>query len=97
MVKRDQELPLKELDLTQRISTFKTKTAALHPIEVIQPPFSTPNPVKPAKIKILALSLVLGGFLGLVAAFMVEFIVKSRNRIFDKHGDAGRRDKDQRN
>jgi uncharacterized protein involved in exopolysaccharide biosynthesis len=87
-LKRDKELPLKEENLVQQLSTLKTKTAALYPIHVIQPPFSSPKPVKPAKLKILALSIVLGGFLSLVAAFMTEFIAKSRKQIFDRHGNA---------
>jgi len=81
MVKRDQELSLKEGQLQADLSATKEKLSALSPIEVVQYPFSSPKPVRPAKIKIIAVSIVLGCFLALLVSFFAEFWVKNRARL----------------
>ena len=80
-VKHNQELNLKADNLQEQIHTLKTRLAALTPLEVVQPPFSSKKPVKPAKIKILAIAIVLGGFLAVLVAFLTEFWVKNRSRV----------------
>jgi len=80
-VKRNQELSMKMDKLQENIDTLKTKLSTMAPLEVNQPPFSSSDSVKPAKIKITALAAVVGCFLALIAAFLTEFWVKNRKRV----------------
>ena len=80
-VKRNQELSMKTDKLQENIDTLKTKLSTLTPLEQNQPPFSSFDPVKPAKIKILALAIVLGGVFAVLAAFLKEFWIKNRERV----------------
>ena len=80
-VKRDDELPMKEARLLQKLSTLKTRLSAILPVEVVQPPFSSTKPVKPAKIKIVAIAIALSCFMAVLAAFLREFWVKNRERV----------------
>jgi len=80
-VKRDEELPIKEAGLKKELSTLKTKLFAVLPVEVVQPPFSSREPVKPAKIKIVAIAVALSCFMAVLAAFIREFWVKNRERV----------------
>ncbi len=80
-VKRDEELPIKEARVKKELSTLKTKLSAVLPVEVVQPPFSSREPVKPAKIKIVAIAIALSCFLAVLAAFLREFWVKNRERV----------------
>jgi hypothetical protein len=78
---KDEELPLKAAALQQKLSTLKTQTDALYPIVVIQPPFSSREPVEPSKLKILALSIIAGGILAILSAFMADFLIRSKAEI----------------
>lgn len=89
-VKRNQELTIKTENLKDQIETLKTKLSTLTPLEVNQPPISTPEPVNPAKIKIVALAVVLGGFLAVLAAFLTEFWVKNRARVMAASTESGK-------
>ncbi len=80
-VKRDDELPMDEAKLQQELSTLKTRLSAILPLEMIQPPFSSTKPVKPAKIKIVAIAVALSCFMAVLAAFLREFWVKNRERV----------------
>jgi len=80
-VKREQELSIKEANLQKRMHTLKAKLDALLPVEVVQSPFSSLKPVKPAKTKIVAVAFALGCFMAVVMAFLREFWVKNRERI----------------
>ena len=81
-VKRDdEELPIKEAGLKKELSTLKTRLSAVLPVEVVQPPFSSTKPVKPAKIKIVAIAVALSFFMAVLAAFLGEFWVKNRERV----------------
>jgi uncharacterized protein involved in exopolysaccharide biosynthesis len=83
-VKQEQELFIKEANLQKRMHTLKAKLDALLPVEVVQSPFSSLKPVKPAKIKIVAVAFALGCFMAVVMAFLREFWVKNRERISAK-------------
>jgi len=80
-IKRNKELSMEEDKLQENIETLKTKLSMLTPLEVNQPPFSSANPVKSGKRKIVALAVVLAGFLALLAAFLTEFWIKNRTRV----------------
>ena len=80
-VKRDEELPIKEAGLKKELSTLKTRLSAILPVEVVQPPFSSIKPVKPAKRKIVAIAIALSCFMAVLAAFLIEFWVKNRERV----------------
>jgi len=80
-VKRDQELNMKTDNLQEKIDTLKSKLASLTPVEMIQPPFSSREPVKPAKRKIVAIAIALSCFMAVLAAFLIEFWVKNRERV----------------
>ncbi|MBA2848169.1 hypothetical protein G4V39_04945 [Thermosulfuriphilus ammonigenes] len=67
--------------LEAQIADWKARLALLSPVEIIQPPFASPKPVKPEKAKILALSLVAGLFMAVFLAFFLEFLEKSRDKI----------------
>ncbi|MCA1785729.1 MAG: hypothetical protein LC657_07095 [Desulfobacteraceae bacterium] len=53
----------------------------LTPLEIIQKPASSIGPVKPAKAKIVALAAVMGLFMGIMLAFMMEFYSKYKHRL----------------
>lgn len=80
-VKREQELSMKEANLQKNIQTLKAKLDTLSPVEVVQSPFSSLKPVKPAKRKIVAIAFVLGCFMAVMMAFLREFWVKNREQI----------------
>ena len=80
-VKRDDELPMDEAKLQQELSTLKTKLSVIMSVEVVQPPFSSTKPAKPAKIKIVAIAISLSCFMAVLAAFLREFWVKNRERV----------------
>jgi len=49
-------------------------------VEVIQPPYSSNDPVKPPKKLILALRLVGSFFMGILLAFLKEFWQNNREK-----------------
>lgn len=79
-IKRNKELSMKTETLQEDIETLKTKLSTLSPLEVNQPPFSSLEPAKPPKIKIIAMAIVLAGFLAVLSVFLTEFWVKNRAR-----------------
>lgn len=83
-IKREQELSMKEANLQKKILTIKAKLDALVPVEVVQSPFSSLKPVKPAKTKIVAVAFALGCFMAVVMAFLREFWTKNRERVSDE-------------
>lgn len=80
-IKRNKELTMKADKLQENIETLQTRLSTLTPLEVNQPPFSSPEPVKPSKRKIVALAIVLAGFLAVLTAFIKEFWIKNRERV----------------
>lgn len=80
-IEGEQELSIKEANLQKRMHTLKAKLDALLPVEVVQSPFSSLKPVKPAKTKIVAVAFALGCFMAIVMAFLREFWIKNRERI----------------
>lgn len=80
-VERDQELSMKEANLQKSLQTLQAKLDTLSPVEVVQSPFSSLKPVKPAKRKIVAVAFALGCFMAVVMAFLREFWVKNREQI----------------
>ncbi len=82
--KRDKELPLEKSGIESEIRTLVSQKDSLSPVEVVQHPFSSLRPVKPKTPLILAVSLVIGGLLGIFCAFIVEFIETNREKILDQ-------------
>jgi len=80
-IEREQELSIKEANLQKKMLTVKAKLDALLPVEVVKSPFNSQKPVKPAKIKIVAVAFALGCFMAVVMAFLREFWIKNRARI----------------
>jgi uncharacterized protein involved in exopolysaccharide biosynthesis len=80
-IEREQELSIKEANLQKKMLTIKAKLDALLPVEVVQSPFSSLKPVKPAKTKIVAVTFALGCFMAVIMAFLREFWIKNRERI----------------
>jgi hypothetical protein len=80
-VKRDDELPMDEAKLQKGLSTLKARLSVILPVDVFQTPFSSTKPVKPAKIKIVAIAVTLSCFMAVLAAFLREFWVKNRERV----------------
>jgi len=80
-VKRDNELPMDEAKLQKELSTLKTRLSVILSVDMFQPPFSSIKPVKPAKIKIVAIAVALSCFMAVLAAFLREFWVKNRERV----------------
>jgi chromosome segregation ATPase len=78
---RDRELPLKAVELDQEIQTLQTRLETLSPVEIVQLPFSSIEPVRPAKKKIMAIALALGVSVAIFGAFLREFWVKNRDKI----------------
>ncbi|MBW1965705.1 MAG: hypothetical protein JRI40_10950, partial [Deltaproteobacteria bacterium] len=78
---RELEMSIKEANLQKKMLTIKAKLDALLPVEVVRSPFSSQKPVKPAKIKIVAVAFALGCFMAVVMAFLREFWIKNRERI----------------
>jgi uncharacterized protein involved in exopolysaccharide biosynthesis len=78
---RDRELALKAAELDQEIQTLKTQSAALSPVEIVQDPFSPKRPVRPEKLRILTIALMVGCFSAFLGAFLMDFWVRNRDRI----------------
>ena len=83
-LKRDKELPMKEKSLDKKIETLRAKLAAIQPLEVLTPPTSSIEPVKPKKKLILALALVLGFFVAIFLAFVKNFWEKRKPRFMER-------------
>jgi capsular polysaccharide biosynthesis protein len=65
--------------IQEKIEILKYKKSAVKGIEMIQPPASEPNPVKPKITLNIALASVTGLFVMLFSAFFLEYIAKYRN------------------
>lgn len=65
-------------DQQQVVNELEARLANLRKTEVVLPPTKSPNPVGPGKALILALALLAGLMLGVVAAFLAEFSAKAR-------------------
>ncbi len=81
IAERDEKLPLKKISLDQQIKTLKIRLKSLSPVEVVQPPYSSVKPEKPAKKMIIAVAFISSWLLGIIIAFMLEFWSKNREQI----------------
>ncbi len=86
-LKKAKELPLERAALEERIATLKVRLDSLSPIEIVQAPFSSTRPVKPAKKKVVAIAFVFGCFVAVFAAFIVDFLARSKNLIAEEASD----------
>jgi len=80
-------------DITYLQGTAATLQLALaesqsRPSKYIGRPVITDVPVKPRSQRVMALAVVLGGMLGIILAFIVEFIVKVRQGAYSKALDS---------
>jgi chain length determinant protein (polysaccharide antigen chain regulator) len=73
---RDKQTRLDRLDSGLR--QLQSAGAEITPARLDQPALPPEHPVQPNKKLILALSLVLGGMLGIFSAFFAEFITRAR-------------------
>lgn len=88
-LKKAKELPLKRAALEEGIATLKVRLDSLSPIEIVQAPFSSTRPVKPAKKKVVAIAFVFGCFVAVFAAFIVDFMARNKNLITEEASDQG--------
>jgi LPS O-antigen subunit length determinant protein (WzzB/FepE family) len=65
-------------ELASQSELLKSQFALLTPLRIEQKPISSDEPVKPDKQKIIALAAVMGVFLGIMMAFLVEFYVRNK-------------------
>ncbi len=79
--KLTKDLPLRKAAIETDIKTLMAKKESLAPVEVVQPPFSSLEPKRPKVKMILALSLVMGIFIGFMGAFLVDFWETNRDKI----------------
>ncbi|MBF0200637.1 MAG: hypothetical protein HQK66_04870, partial [Desulfamplus sp.] len=75
------ELELTREELERQSDLLKSQYTMLTPLRTVQKPMASLEPVKPDKLKIMALALVMGIFCGIMLAFLVEFYVKYRDRL----------------
>jgi uncharacterized protein involved in exopolysaccharide biosynthesis len=80
-IKRDKELEKKRDDIQDQIKELQAKVKSMALVEVIQPPYSTPKPVKPKKALLLALTICCALFMGIFLAFIKEFLENNRAKI----------------
>jgi LPS O-antigen subunit length determinant protein (WzzB/FepE family) len=90
LLERDQLLSLKkeELDLQLEngnieIDTLETKLNNLSIIDIIKAPNSSLKPIKPNKIKIITLSIVVGLLLSILASFARSFWLHNKIKILN--------------
>lgn len=79
--KRDKELPLQRQSFENRINVIKAQLESISPIEIVQSPFSSPEPVRPRTKMILTISFVLSCFLAIFAAFLREFWINNKAKL----------------
>ena len=77
------ELELSKNEIKRQITVLDSQMALLKPLTIVQNPMSSPGPVKPDKKKIIALATIMGIFFGIMAAFMVEYYVRNKDRLRD--------------
>jgi capsular polysaccharide biosynthesis protein len=70
--------------LARQSELLKSRFALLSPLRIVQKPMSSDEPVKPNKKKIIVLAAIMGIFLGVVVAFLVEFYVINKDRLNKK-------------
>lgn len=83
-IKKPRELDMKEEKFGENLKGFETKQKSLNVIEVVQPPFASTRPAKPAKLKIIVLGFCLALFVAVFSAFLVEFWAKNREKVKGK-------------
>jgi len=70
--KRDKELAIEEALLRAKEEKVETELRNLEPFDIIQPPTSSPRPVKPKRLLVVAVAGVSGMFVGIFIAFFVQ-------------------------
>ncbi len=78
---KSRELEVQKKELSRQLDVLKFQVSQLTPLQIVQSPLSSNDPVKPDKVKIVALAGVMGMFLGIFLAFMVEFYVRNKDRL----------------
>lgn len=80
-VNKEQELKSKEARLEKELQTLTVNLEALAAVEVVQSPFSSINPEKPKKIKIVVFAFVLGVIVAMMASLMYAFWARNKAKM----------------
>jgi len=64
----------------ETVRDLETKLQNLRETRALLPPVASLEPIGPRKLVVIAMSIVLGGLLGIFAAFFAEFIGKAREQ-----------------
>ena len=80
------ELPLKIESYRESIVTIQAKLNEIRETEIIDPPHSSPYPIKPQKKRILAIAGALGLIVFVFVAFFFEYVRKYQERKVTKNG-----------
>lgn len=75
---RDKQESLAQLDAG--LKQLQMARANVHAVTVDQPAIQPSIPVRPRRMRVLALSIVMGGMLGIFAAFVVNLIEQQKKR-----------------
>ena len=75
-------LKKKRQDIQDEIAKLQAQLNALALAEVVQPPYSSPEPVRPKKALILALTFCTCLVLGIILAFLKEFLINEKTKCF---------------
>ena len=78
---RDKQESLAQLDAG--LKQLQAARAIAHAVAVDQPAIEAKKPVKPRRMRVLVLSVVMGGMLGIFAAFVVNSVQESKSKIKD--------------
>jgi capsular polysaccharide biosynthesis protein len=68
----NEDLRLQKQDIDRRIERLRQQIKALTPMERVSGPLASLKPVKPKKLLVIALAMVVGGFMGIAAAFLAH-------------------------
>lgn len=78
---REKQAGLAKLDAG--LKQLQAASARAHAVTVDQPAIQAKTPVKPRRMRVLTMSLVLGSIIGILVAFVVNFVQQQKAKIKD--------------